>query len=99
MLRCSLDDYRYIQKEVRKKGCGVGNFLSVYTTVKKIQSLLKGAQPKCEIFIARIFHDFKTIKPFWVDDFGVGLKYKLIIVILEGATHHLVSDAYSQHTY
>ncbi len=26
--------------------------------------------PKCEIFDRSDFHDFCTIKPFWVDDFG-----------------------------
>jgi hypothetical protein len=26
--------------------------------------------PKCEIFIRSDFHDFYTIKPFWVGDFG-----------------------------
>jgi hypothetical protein len=82
------------KKRLGKRDVGSGTS-SLYTTVKKIQSLLKGAQPKCEIFVARIFHDFKTIKPLWVDDFGVGLKYKLIIVILEGAPHHLISDAYA----
>ncbi len=34
VLLCSLDDYRYIQKEVRKKGYGVGNFLSVHYSQK-----------------------------------------------------------------
>jgi hypothetical protein len=27
--------------------------------------------PKCEIFDRSDFHDFYTIKPFWVSDFGV----------------------------
>jgi hypothetical protein len=27
--------------------------------------------PKCEIFDSSIFHYFYTIKPFWIDDFGV----------------------------
>jgi hypothetical protein len=27
--------------------------------------------PKCEIFDRSDFHYFYTIKPFWIDDFGV----------------------------
>jgi hypothetical protein len=27
--------------------------------------------PKCEIFHRSDFHSFYTIKPFWIDDFGV----------------------------
>jgi hypothetical protein len=40
------------------------------------------------------FHNFHTIKPFWVDDFLV----KLIILIFGGARPHLVSDAQAEHT-
>ena len=35
----------------------------------KIHKMLK--VPKCEIFDRSDFHSFYTIKPFWIDDFGV----------------------------
>ena len=48
----------------------------------------------CEIFDRSDFHDFYTIKLFRVGDFGpLGLTYKLVILILKGARHNLISDA------
>ncbi len=35
-----------------------------------IKTLLKKKVPKCEIFDRSDFHDFYSIKPFWVGDFG-----------------------------
>ncbi len=51
--------------------------------------------PKCEIFHRLDFHDFYTIKPFWVT---LGLKYKLVTLILGGARHPLISDAHAECT-
>jgi hypothetical protein len=51
--------------------------------------------PKCEIFDRSDFHEFYTIKLFWVGDFGV--KYELkITLIFGGACHHLISDAHAE---
>ncbi len=36
--------------------------------------------PKCEIFERSDFHDFYSIKPFWVGDFGAKI-YKLVTLI------------------
>ncbi len=51
--------------------------------------------PKCEIFDRSDFPGFYTIKSSWVGDLVV--KYKLIILIFEGAQQHLVSDAHAEH--
>ena len=53
--------------------------------------------PKCEIFDRSDFHDFCTINPFWVGDFG--LKYKLVTLIQGGARHHLISGAHAEHAH
>jgi hypothetical protein len=50
--------------------------------------------PICKIFYQSGFHDFYTIKPFWVGDFGA--KYKLFFYSFGGARHHLISDASAQ---
>ncbi len=42
------------------------NMLKIYEIYTK--KLLK--VPKCEIFDRSDFHDFYSIKPFWVGDFG-----------------------------
>jgi hypothetical protein len=39
-----------------------------YEILTKARATLK--EPKCEIFDHSDFHDFYTIKPFWVGDFG-----------------------------
>jgi hypothetical protein len=53
--------------------------------------------PKCEIFNHLDFHNFYTIKPFWVGDFGA--KYKLANLTFGGAWHHLISVAHAEHAH
>ncbi len=48
--------------------------------------------PKCEIRDGSDFHDFYTIKSFWVCDFRA--KILTFILILVGATPHLISYAH-----
>ncbi len=50
--------------------------------------------PKCEIFDHSDFHDFYTIKPFWVG--GFGLKYKTCYFNFWGTRHHLISAAHGE---
>jgi hypothetical protein len=52
--------------------------------------------PKFEIFDRSDFHDFYTIKPFWVGDIVV--KIKLVIEIFWGTTSHLISSECTEHT-
>jgi hypothetical protein len=49
---------------------------------------------KCEIFDRSDFHDFYTLKPFWVGDY-MGLQHKLFTLILGGARHHLIYDVHA----
>jgi hypothetical protein len=40
------------------------------------------------------FHDFYTIKSFWVGDFGANIN-----LTFGGARHHLISDTHAQCTH
>ncbi len=55
--------------------------------------------PKCEIFDRSDFHDFYTIKPFYVGDFWVKIYSNLVILIWGGARHHLISDAHAERAH
>ncbi len=53
--------------------------------------------PKCEIFNRSDIHDFYTIKPFCVGDFGA--KYKFVNLTFGGARHYLISFAHDEHAH
>jgi hypothetical protein len=63
-------------------------------TIAIFSGQLKGAS---EIFDCSDFHDFYTIKSFWVDDFGA--KYKLVILMFAAARHHLFFNAHVERAH
>ncbi len=45
------------------------------------------------------FHDFYTIKPFWVSDFGAKILTCYCTLIFKEARRHLISDAHSERAH
>jgi hypothetical protein len=62
---------------------------------RSLRSTLK--VPKCEIFNRSDIHDFYTIKPFWVGDFGAKMYCKLVTLIFEGDRDQLLMRTLSAH--
>jgi hypothetical protein len=52
---------------------------------------------RCGYFDRSDFHDFYTIKPVWVCDFGA--KIYTFTLIFGVARHHLISDAHAEHAH
>ncbi len=73
--------------------CGkLGQRTNIYILCKYDKSLCF-KMSKCEIFKSSDFHNFYTIKHFWVGNFGA--EYKLVNL----NSHHLISDAHFEHVH
>jgi hypothetical protein len=53
--------------------------------------------PKCEIFNRSDFHDFYTIKPFWVGDFVAKIYCELFTLIFGGARDQFLTRTLNAH--
>jgi hypothetical protein len=64
-------DLRFLQQQLKVHvgawGLGIVDIISLFTFES---SIVLCQVPKCEIFDRSDFHDFYSIKPFWVGDFG-----------------------------
>ncbi len=56
-----------------------------------LSAQIKGAY--CEIFDRSGLHDFYTMKPFWIGDFGI--KYKRVTLIFRGARRQFLAHTHS----